>query len=318
TLKLVIDTAMQFTSIVSDSTAKVSGDTLIWSYDSLSDISKTHCVSLNGTISSLPVGDSVFVSMFITPTAGDSVPSNNSVTYWVKAFPYNCVGLPFDPNEKSVMPEGDIPVTQQLAYTIHFQNTGTAMAHNVVVLDTLSPYVDPTTLKVVSSSSQVVTTIASGNIVKFTFDNINLPDTAKSKTSSIGVVKYTIMPLSSDVAGDLIKNKAGIYFDANPVVKTNTTKNTITGTPLSVENISASFNLICFPNPFTNETSIVFNTNGKHYLEINDITGRKIETIECAGNQYELYRNNLSAGIYFIKAFDQEQKYIVTTKIVIQ
>jgi uncharacterized repeat protein (TIGR01451 family) len=318
TLKLVLDTEFHITSTVSDSVAHVSGDTLIWSYDSLSDIGKSHCVSLTGTIDSLLVGDSVFVSMFITPTAGDSVPSNNSVTCWVKAFPYNCVGLPFDPNEKSVLPEGNISATQQLSYTIHFQNTGTAVAKNVVVIDTLSPYVDPTTLKVTSASGEVSTSIVSGNIVKFSFNNINLPDTATSKTSSIGVVKYTIYPAASAAPGDVIYNGAGIYFDANPVVKTNTTKSPIVGAPLSVNRISTSLNIACFPNPFTTTTSIVFNTDGTHFLELDDVTGRKIESMVCTGRQYELQRNNLAAGVYFIKAFNAEHIYMAIQKVVVQ
>ncbi|HXP52862.1 MAG TPA: T9SS type A sorting domain-containing protein, partial [Bacteroidia bacterium] len=318
TLKLVLDTALHFTNSVADSTAKVSGDTLIWNYDSLSDISLTRCLNLNGTISNLPPGDSVSVSMFITPTVGDSNPANNSVTYWVKAFPYNCVGLPFDPNEKSVSPIGDISPTQLLTYTIHFQNTGTAVAHNVVVIDTLSSKLDATTLKVLSSSSDVTTQVISGHIIKFIFNNINLPDTATSKTTSIGVFTFTIKPMSPVAAGDKIVNNAGIYFDANPAIITNKTVNTIAGTPLFIQNLSSSFNIACFPNPFSTSTSIVFNTDGKHYLELDDITGRKIETLECTGRQYELQRNNLASGVYFIKAFDADKGFVATNKLVVQ
>ncbi len=318
TLKLVLDTALHITSTTSDSVAHISGDTLIWNYDSLSDIGITHSVSLNGTISNLPAGDSVFVSMFITPTVGDSNPANNSITYWVKAFPYNCIGLPFDPNEKSVSPIGDIADTQKLTYTIHFQNTGTAVAHNVVVIDTLSAKLDPTTLNVLSSSSDVTTQVISGHIIKFIFNNINLPDTGTSKTTSIGVFTFTIKPMGTVAAGDKIVNNAGIYFDANPAIITNKTINTIAGTPLTVQNISSSYNIACFPNPFSTSTSIVFNTDGKHYLELDDITGRIIETMECTGRQYELQRNNLASGVYFIKAFDSGKGFMATSKLVVQ
>ncbi len=318
-LRLILDTAIHITSTVSDSVAHVSGDTLTWNYNNIGVYTtQTECVNLSGTISNLPTGDSVFVTMLITPTKGDSVPSNNKFTYWVKAKPANCVGLPFDPNEKSVLPEGNISPTQQLSYTIHFQNTGTAVAKNMVVIDTLSPYVDPTTLKITSASSEVVTTIVSGNIAKFTFDNINLPDTATSKTTSIGVFKYTINPAATAAPGDVIKNSAGIYFDANPVVKTNTTKSPIVGAPLAVNHISTSLNIAVFPNPFTTTTSIVFNTDGTHYLELDDVTGRKIESMECTGKQYELQRKNLAAGVYFIKAFDAEHKYVAVQKVVVQ
>jgi uncharacterized repeat protein (TIGR01451 family) len=318
-MKLLLDTAFHITNTISDSVAHVSGDTLIWNYSNLSDTGMIHCVSLTGNTSNVSAGDSIFASLFITPLAGDSNPSNNSVTYWIKPSLNNCVGLPFDPNEKSVMPAGDISDTLQLTYTIHFQNTGTAVTHNVVVIDTLSPYVDPTTLRITSSSSQVVTTIASGHIVKFTFDNIDLPDTAKSKTSSIGILEYTIYPMNTDVGGDVIKNTAGIYFDANPVVKTNTTVSTIATKIVSVENIAAPvLNIRCFPNPFTSSTSVVFNTDGKHYLELDDMTGRVVESIECTGKQYELSGNNLAKGVYFIKAFNADRSNVAVTKVVLQ
>ncbi|HSY75427.1 MAG TPA: T9SS type A sorting domain-containing protein, partial [Bacteroidia bacterium] len=318
TMKLVIDTAIHITSTIADSVAKIHGDTLIWNFDSLSTTGKSHYVSLSGTVSSIPLGDSVFVTMLITPLAGDSVPSNNSITHWVKAFPFNCIGLPFDPNEKSVSPQGNISASQKLTYSIQFQNTGTALARNVVVIDTLSPKLDPTTLSILSSSYNMTTLVISGHIVKFIFNNIDLPDTATSRTSSIGTLSYSIMPMNTDVAGDKIMNTAGIYFDSNPVVKTNTTLNTINGLITSVQNFEPVLHMACFPNPFTTTTSVVFNIAGKHYLELDDVTGRKIETIECMGRQYELQRNNLVSGIYFIKAYDEGHTYISTSKIVVQ
>jgi uncharacterized repeat protein (TIGR01451 family) len=318
TMKLVLDTAFHITSTISDSVAKQSGDTLIWHYDSLSSAGKTHCVTLNGTVSNIPAGDSIFASLFITPVTGDSNPSNNSVTYWVKAKPNNCVGLPFDPNTKSVSPTGNIAPTQLLTYSIHFQNTGTAVAHNVVVIDTLSSFLDPTTLKVLSSSSYMTVQVVSGNIIKFIFDGINLPDTAMSKTTSIGGFSFTIKPMSNVVAGDRIVNNAGIYFDSNPAIITNSTVSTISGGPLSVQKIANTFNVACFPNPFTTSTSVVFNTDGRHVIEIHDVTGRKVETIECIGKQYELQRNSLASGLYFIKAFDGDQSHVAIAKIVLQ
>jgi hypothetical protein len=318
TLKLLLDTAFHITSTISDSVAKQSGDTLIWNYDTLSSAGKTHCVTLNGTVSNIPAGDSIFASLFITPVTGDSNRANNSITYWVKAKPNNCVGLPFDPNVKSVSPTGNIIPTQLLTYTIHFQNTGTAVAHNVVVIDTLSSLLDPTTLKVLLSSSYMTIQVISGNIIKFIFDGINLPDTAMSKTTSIGDFSFTIKPMSSVVAGDKIVNNAGIYFDSNPAIITNNTVSTISGGPLSVQNITNTFNVACFPNPFTTSTSVVFNTDGKHVIELHDVAGRKVETIECIGKQYEVQRNNLAPGLYFIKAFNEDHSQIAIIKIVLQ
>ena len=85
-----------------------------------------------------------------------------------------------------------------------------------------------------------------------------------------------------------------------------------------MQNIISPMNIAVFPNPFTTETSIVFNTIGKHYIEVDDITGRKIESMECGGKQYELNRNGLAQGIYFIRAYDEGMNYTVTAKIIVE
>jgi len=73
-----------------------------------------------------------------------------------------------------------------------------------------------------------------------------------------------------------------------------------------------------FPNPAASTTTIVFGSGGKHYVELDDITGRKIESIECNGKQYELSVNSLAKGIYFIRAYDEGMKYMATAKVVVQ
>ncbi|HTA81352.1 MAG TPA: T9SS type A sorting domain-containing protein [Bacteroidia bacterium] len=318
TMKLVVDTAIHILNIVSDSTVHTSGDTLIWNFDSLSDIGRSYCVALSGMVDSIPAKDSILVSMFISPVTGDSAPSNNSFSYWIKPFPHNCVGLPFDPNGKTVWPIGDIAATQQLTYTIHFQNTGTALAHNVVIVDTLDKNLDASTLVITDKSAPVITTISGSNVVRFSFNNINLPDTLASKTLSKGFIQYSITPVYTISLGTTIVNKAGIYFDNNSPITTNTTNNTVKNVTGVALISSPSLNIACFPNPFTVSTSIVFNTDGKHYLEVNDVTGRTIEKIECTGRQYELSGNNLAKGVYFIKAFNCNKSNVAVTKVVIQ
>ncbi|HTA81353.1 MAG TPA: T9SS type A sorting domain-containing protein [Bacteroidia bacterium] len=93
----------------------------------------------------------------------------------------------------------------------------------------------------------------------------------------------------------------------------------ITVKPTSVQNLSQQFvSVVVFPNPFTTSTSVVFNTDGKHYIEVNDVTGRTIENIECTGKQYELSGNNLAKGVYFIKACNADKSNVAVTKVVLQ
>ena len=88
--------------------------------------------------------------------------------------------------------------------------------------------------------------------------------------------------------------------------------------PLAVNNIAPQNNFTVYPNPFNNTTNIVFAEDGKHNIEVDDITGRKIENIECTGKQYELSRTGLTAGIYFVRAYDEGMEYVATAKVVVQ
>ncbi len=76
--------------------------------------------------------------------------------------------------------------------------------------------------------------------------------------------------------------------------------------------------LSVFPNPFSNSATILLNSEGKHYLELNDITGRKLKQIEFTGIQYELSAQDLAKGLYFVRVFDKDNNVIGTTKIVVQ
>jgi uncharacterized repeat protein (TIGR01451 family) len=308
-MKLVIDTSFKVYFILSDSTPTVSGDTLTWNFNNMGPEGNQYlCVSLKGTVN-LPPNDSIQISLIATPIAGDSVPSNNIITYWVHVFPHNCIGVPFDPNEKSVSPVGNITPSQRLTYAIQFQNTGTAVAHNVVVIDTLSPYLDPATLQIINSSAPMTTEIIAGHILKFTFNNISLPDTATSKIASIGDLTYSILPLSTVPDGIDIKNTADIYFDANPAVITNTTHSPVGNVVTSVvSNSLQNGNITCFPNPSSNKVTILYSLNQSANVSISvyDMLGDKIKDLvndsKVAGTyNVEWMPNGISPGVYLLR-----------------
>ncbi len=152
----------------------------------------------------------------------------------------------FDPNDKSVQPEGITahrytPSRTRLEYLVRFQNTGTAPAERVVVVDTLSEHVDVATLKM-GATSHPCTWKVSGKgrpVITWTFNAINLPDSTDDEPNSHGFIRYTVQPLATAPQGTEIRNWADIYFDYNAPVRTNTTSNVLrdtvlTGQPLSL------------------------------------------------------------------------------------
>ncbi len=91
--------------------------------------------------------------------------------------------------------------------------------------------------------------------------------------------------------------------------------NTIT---TRVNNITKANSTTIYPNPFNKSTQIMFNENGKHFIEVDDVTGRKIASAECNEKEYTLQRNELSDGIYFVKVYDGQMNLLSTQKIVVQ
>lgn len=142
-------------------------------------------------------------------------------------------GLPLDPNNKLVYPSG-VCEDRRIApgetlhdYTINFQNIGTAPAQNVVIRDTLDTDLQIRTFSAGASSFPYSIEIEGNNILVFTFTNINLPDSTTDPRGSQGFVSYTIQHDAFSPIGTIISNRAGIYFDAQPVVMTNEVSNKI-------------------------------------------------------------------------------------------
>jgi uncharacterized repeat protein (TIGR01451 family) len=152
----------------------------------------------------------------------------------------------YDPNDKVVQPQGVtaqnfVNPNQLLDYKIRFQNTGSDTAYKVVIVDTLSPFLDPSTIEWGVSSHTYVPSIigTTGPALMFTFDNINLVDSLTNELGSQGFIKFKIAPFDSLPNGTEIHNDADIYFDYNDPILTNdawvTLHDTVlTGGPITV------------------------------------------------------------------------------------
>lgn len=205
----------------------ISGDTLIWNYANLvHDFIhfKTHVtVTTSPTVIS---GDLICLKAIINPIVGDADSTNNVKQYCSR------VVNSYDPNEKQVFPIGEcslgyIDSSQLITYTIRFQNTGNANALNVFIVDSLDTALDLNTVRVVCSSHYMHTEILPSNVLKFVFNNINLPDSSTNEAFSHGYVVFQALLDSNSGAGTVIKNNAHIYFDYNTPVNTNMVLNTV-------------------------------------------------------------------------------------------
>ncbi len=206
----------------------------------------------------------------------------------------------YDPNDKHVSPEGNIPNNEQdLVYTIRFQNTGTAPAVNVVILDTLNANLDWSTFEL-KDASHNLNIQREGEFVSFLFSNIMLPDSNANEVESHGFVSYKIKALPNLAQGTQITNTASIYFDFNEPIVTNTTLNTI-DISLSVDDLNkGNVSITLAPNPmrdFTN-INIAGAADAPIYLEVRDMAGRLVQQNVSDSNVLKVERNNMAAGLY--------------------
>ena len=220
----------------------------------------------------------------------------------------------YDPNFKQVSPQGEGPLgnithaDSVLEYMIHFQNLGTYKAQNVVVLDTLDDNLDWKSLRPIYSSHLSKVSIDDNGVLKYTFDNINLPAEMYDAQGSNGMFSFSIKMKPNLPLGTQLKNNAGIYFDYNEPIITNTTINTLYK-PTSVDDKvkHEKLNFTIYPNPTRSGfVAVVENNklNANTVVTITDVTGRimAVKTIVLQQGRQIIKMNteSLNSGVYFV------------------
>jgi hypothetical protein len=227
TIELAFDsTNLNFTSATLPPTAQ-STNTLTWNY---TDVVPSESVTIDVfftvfTIPTTNLGD--ILNFTVTaPSTTDVNPDNNQ-----SSISQTVIGS-YDPNDKRVL-EGEHvlieDIDEYLTYIIRFQNEGTASAINVRIVDFMSDLIDWTTFQPIDASHAYSIGLVTGEDpqLEFFFDNINLPDSTTDEPNSHGYVAFRVKPKATVQVGDIIDNRAGIYFDFNPPIITNKTETRI-------------------------------------------------------------------------------------------
>ncbi|MFN0215462.1 MAG: hypothetical protein ACKVT2_14485 [Saprospiraceae bacterium] len=214
----------------------------------------------------------------------------------------------YDPNDKRAFPPGEgdahyIAAGAQIKYQVRFQNTGTGPAYRVVVLDTLSPQLDPFSFRTGVSSHPYRLEWLPGNVLKFVFDPILLPDSNANEAASHGFLNYFLRAYDNLPTGTVIENTAGIFFDHNTVVRTNTWVHTIGASNATEAAIREDIRV--FPNPAQGHLSVDLPL--EHLpatLQLADVLGR-LRLQRPLNNERELIDlSGLESGWYNLTLFD--------------
>lgn len=210
---------------------------------------------------------------------------------------------------------------QEIRYTINFQNTGNAPAHNVVVVDEMSSNLAVSSYEFVGASHNCVV-LRNGNTTTYKFMNIMLPDSTNNEPASHGYVSYKLNALSSLNIGDQILDYANIYFDFNAPVLTEDALVTIVGPTATASILTSNLSNI-YPNPakdFVNVT-VQAKADGQVNIAVIDATGKvciqQQRTLKAGYNKLLLNTAELNQGIYFVQTTSNDGE-VKTSKLSIK
>lgn len=234
----------------------------------------------------------------------------------------------FDPNFKEVSPKGTgpngniTPMDTALTYVIHFQNTGSYYAQNIVLVDSLDQAINIRSLRPGYSDHNYTTSVSENGVIRFSFNNIHLPWQSNfGDEISSGMITYSVKLKHNLPLGTQIRNKAAIYFDYNEPVITNTTLNTIAA-PLSVNELNAAgSDIVLYPNPATDAYTMVINAakDDNYVLNVIDIEGRtlvqKKASMQAGTNIIQESTNGIPSGVYIVQL--KSENNVLTKKLVI-
>ena len=234
----------------------------------------------------------------------------------------------YDPNDKHGYPIGYgaerfIRPGTDLEYLIRFQNTGTDTAFNIVVLDTLSAWLDPATIKFGASSHPYRYDLTGSGIVHFFFDNIMLPDSFVNEVASHGFVKFSIEPRVDAPLGETIRNTAAIYFDFNDPIITNTTTHKLGVNFITVRSwqpLIPGAEVSVSPNPFSESTYLTvkgLKSQAPLQLQVIDLYGKVLGLYESSDGRFEVRKNNWPSGTYLF-SLRQNGKMVGSGKLMVE
>jgi surface protein len=241
----------------------------------------------------------------VTPNANDYTSEDNTFTL------EQIVVNSYDPNDKQVLQGDKIHIDnvgEYLHYLIRFQNTGTASAIHVRIEDDLHETLDWSTIQIVSASHNYQVEISEDNQIEFIFQNINLPHEDADEAGSNGFIAYKIKPVEGLEIGDfIIGNEAGIYFDFNEPIITNSTSTEIVNPTVGImPNVKDM--LWVYPNPTSD--ILYIQTKGNIRLEevqLYNLQGRVL--ISSKQNLQSIDVRDLSSGIYLLNIKTNEGNF---------
>jgi hypothetical protein len=217
----------------------------------------------------------------------------------------------YDPNDKQAFPTGygaehNIDENTELEYMIRFQNTGNDIAKRIIVIDSLSKFLDPATFKPGASSHPYKLEMTGEGVLHFVFNGINLPYKNADEPGSQGFITFRIKQKPNNSVGTVIANKAEIYFDFNLPIVTNYTTHTIHEPLFQVVSFvqpdrAPKIRFSAYPNPATDHVLVEIDgaVLGATELLLYDMAGKPVRSGAFEQNRLVMPLVGVESGMYF-------------------
>ncbi|MEN9638136.1 MAG: hypothetical protein RLZZ262_4, partial [Bacteroidota bacterium] len=245
---------------------------------------------------SMVLGESAVTTASLNSVGTDINLVNNNATLQMTV-----IGS-YDPNNKLANPAGVGPLglispsVNSIEYTINFQNTGTAPAVNIEVVDDLPMLLDPSSIQLLHTSHPA-TMLVQGQNVKWNFYNIMLADSMTNEPESHGHITFRVSPTNPLVNGQSISNEAYIYFDFNAPIITAPAVLTVDET-IGVANVEPGAGLMVYPNPVSDEDLYIAGIKGT--TDIFNASGQRVQTIQAQQAPLVISTSSLAPGLYVV------------------
>jgi uncharacterized repeat protein (TIGR01451 family) len=270
-------------------------NSITFNYSNLSP-SESRIIDVNFNVFAPPIipetGETLSFSTSIYPISGDLTENDN--LYSLNQEIVNS----YDPNDISVLEGSEIlleDIDEYLHYIIRFQNTGTADAINIRVTNFFDDNLDWKTFQLESSSHALNIERVYGYEVSFVFKDINLPDSTTDEPNSHGFIAYKIKPKNDVIVGDILPNKADIFFDFNSAIETNLVTTKI------ISSLSMDDHLIPKFHAYPNPTKGVLNIKTQLHVTKLNVYNNVGQLILSQFNKKSIDVSSLNTGLYFIK-----------------
>ncbi len=282
---------------------RIIGNTLYWEITQPISVREERKIHIDVRIPSTVLQGSIVQFEAETQNFSDIFPSDN------KSNVIQSVTNNISPTFKSVNPTYLTPSTGRITYFIRFQNKTGFTVSNVSVIDTLDTNLPLTDIRIGSSSHPFQFSVL-GNVLRWDFSNIVLPDSSNDPTLSQGYLYFSAGVRQGISYGDSIENTAYVLFNGGVPNATNSVVVKMAANSTQSEATGNSEIMI-----YRNGLQLSIENHGifSKEFQLLDISGKVLQNLQLtAGNSSNILLPS-SNNLYLIRSLDGSfiQKIII-------